>query len=224
MTQPAEGTLTASAASGYSGTVITLTSDPAASSYAANGAAMTGNTYTLSNEDVTFTATYASGQKYAIESVPASYAPNNQHGTVEVKNANNQTVTEAAEGEVLHLSVTPDAGYAADTYSLYYGVYYNGASLSNQPIGQTFTMPAQNVWYKVSYHEVVPSGYYWFLRTNGSEQPLSRSVRVLLGTAFLSGQPGSEQHTSIEPAYRGDKLLYGAPFIRERQLSLCSSI
>ena len=87
---------------------------------------------------------YASTQKYPIVLNPIA---SNQHGTVEVKNANNQTVTEAAEGEVLHLSVTPDAGYAADAYSLYYGAYNNGATISNRPINQTFTMPAQNVWY-----------------------------------------------------------------------------
>ena len=187
VTQPAEGTLTASAASGYSGTVITLTSDPAASSYAANGAAMTGNTYTLSNEDVTFTATYASGQKYAIESVPASYAPNNQHGTVEVKNANNQTVTEAAEGEVLHFSVTPDAGYEAVKYSLYYNVYYNGATVSNCPIDQTFVMPDKKVYYSIVY---LPeqSGYYWFVRNN--PQPLSDTDLILSQVLSEDGDSG----------------------------------
>lgn len=184
VTQPAEGTLTASASSGYSGTVITLTSNPAAASYAVNGTAMTGNTYTLSNEDVTFTATYASGQKYAIDISPIAA---NQRGTVEVKNSLGQTVTEAAEGEVLHFSVTPDAGYEAVKYSLYYNVYYNGPNISNCPIDQTFVMPDKKVYYSIVYFPE-QSGYYWFVRNN--PQPLSNTDLILSQVLSEDGDSG----------------------------------
>ncbi len=159
VTQPSGGTLTASAASGYSGTVITLTSNPAADSYAANGAAMTGNTYTLSNEDVTFTATYASGQTYSLEDKTSS-----GRGTSIVLNSSNQPVTSAAAGEMLHLQTTIlIPGYVACFYSARYGSQGAIPAFEDRPINEPFEMPENDVYYYITY---LPeqSGYYWLKR------------------------------------------------------------
>ena len=181
--QPAGGTLSASTASGYSGTVVTLNSDPAAASYAANGTALEGNTYTLSNEDVTFTATYASGQTYTFTDTS-----NSDRGTSVVLNASNQIVTSASAGEMLHLQTNIlIPGYVACFYSARYGSQGARPAFEDRPIDEPFEMPENNVYYSITYFPE-QSGYYWYLRTN--PQPIDSRALILSQVLSEDGDSG----------------------------------
>ncbi len=132
------GSITASPMSGIAGTTITLTSTPDTGyqlgSYSVDGSAIVGSSFSMPAHNVVVGATFS-----AIEY------------TVTVGTSLNGSVTASAQsatyGTTITLTSTPDTGYELDYFTV------NGVAI----VGNSFTMPAENVTVSAVFVEESPT-------------------------------------------------------------------
>lgn len=147
---PAEGTITVDKATAKAGEEVTITEIPAGGTakvtYTKDDAEVvvpvTDNKFTMPAADVTVTATFAA--KYAIDTTGVT------GGTVTVKSGDEE-ITEAAEGDEVTLTVTPDADHKGGTVTVTYKNDQNEDVEVPVDADGKFTMPAADVKVSITF-------------------------------------------------------------------------
>lgn len=180
---PGNGTAKASSTSATAGTTITITATPATGYVLgsvevkdANGnavAVVNEKTFSMPASNVTVTVNFVAATKYAI-TIPSATG-----GTITATVAG-AAATQAAAGQKVILSISPDSGYALSSLS----VKKAGGTETVTVSGNSFTMPAYAVEITASF---ATSSATFYTVTVNSTAPVGKAVVTPSATSAVKG-------------------------------------